>query len=307
MNDTCMRKLQELLAHLDGAYAPNTLRAYKADMLEFVTYCDKASKCALPADPNTVSDFLMQTMDKCIKSSTIRRKVSSISAIHRLSCLSDPTKHFEVRITQRKIYRQLGTRFNQAYPITKALLDRLLAACGNDLHGLRDRTLLLVAYDSMRRRSELIALRIEDIEWLADQGAYVLLRKSKTDQNSCGKWIHLTADSATALQAWISAAQINEGFIFRGIRPSGRVTASLCESRISRIYKNLARKAGLSEPIVEAISGHSMRVGGAQDLLHHGASLPQIMVKGGWAKTDTVMRYVERVKKSTAFKENFNV
>jgi site-specific recombinase XerD len=302
-----MRKLQELLAHLDGAYAPNTLRAYKADMLEFVTYCDKASKCALPADPNTVSDFLMQTMDKCIKSSTIRRKVSSISAIHRLSCLSDPTKYFEVRITQRKIYRQLGTRFNQAYPITKALLDRLLAACGNDLHGLRDRTLLLVAYDSMRRRSELIALRIEDIEWLADQGAYVLLRKSKTDQNSCGKWIHLTADSATALQAWISAAQINEGFIFRGIRPSGRVTASLCESRISRIYKNLARKAGLSEPIVEAISGHSMRVGGAQDLLHHGASLPQIMVKGGWAKTDTVMRYVERVKKSTAFKENFNV
>lgn len=307
MNHTGMRALCDLLAHLDGAYAPNTLRAYKADMLEFITYCDKADQCALPADPNTVSGFLMQTIDKGIKSSTIRRKVSSISAIHRLSCLSDPTKHSEVRIAQRKIYRQLGTRFDQAYPVTKALLDQLLATCGDDLHGRRDRALLLVAYDSMRRRSELIALRIEDIEWLADEGASILLRKSKTDQHGCGKWVHLAAETAAALQAWISAAQINAGFIFRGIRPSGMITQSLCESRISRIYKNLARKAGLSESVVEAISGHSMRVGGAQDLLHHGASLPQIMVKGGWAKTDTVMRYVERVNKPAVLNRGFNV
>jgi integrase len=109
---------------------------------------------------------------------------------------------------------------------------------------LRDRALLLVAYDSMRRRSELIALRIEDIEWLADEGASVLLRKSKTDQHGSGKWVHLTTDTAAALQAWMKAAQINAGFIFRGIRPSGTLTQSLCESRISRIYKNLARKAG---------------------------------------------------------------
>jgi site-specific recombinase XerD len=306
MNDTCMRKLQELLAHLDGAYAPNTLRAYKADMLEFLTYCDKAFKCALPANPNTVSDFLMQTMNNGIKSSTIRRKVSSISAIHRLSCMTDPTKHSEVRITQRKIYRQLGTRFDQAYPITKTLLDRLLTTCSDDLHGLRNRALLMVAYESMRRRSELISLRVEDIEWIADEGASVLLRKSKTDQHGSGKWIHLTPETAASLQAWISEAQIEKGYIFRGIRPSGILTESLCESRISRIYKTLARRAGLSKTIVESISGHSMRVGGAQDLLHRGASLPQIMIKGGWAKTDTVMRYMERVNNPAALKRNFS-
>lgn len=164
----------------------------------------------------------------------------------------------------------------------------------------------MVAYDSMRRRSELISLRIEDIELIPANGASILLRKSKTDQHGCGKYLHLGSDTATALQAWISAAQINEGFIFRGIRPSGILTQSLCESRISRIYKNLARKAGLSEPIVEAISGHSMRVGGVQDLLQHGASLPQIMIKGG-AKTDTVMRYVERVNKPDTLNRNFSV
>lgn len=238
----------------------------------------------------------MQTVPQGIKSSTIRRKVSSISAIHRLSSLDDPTKHSEVKITQRKIYRQLGTRFNQAYPITRTLLTRLLATCGNDLHGLRDRALLQVAYDSMRRRSELTSLRVEDIEWLANDGATLLLRKSKTDQHGSGKWIHLSAETTHSLHQWLSTARINEGLIFRGVRSSGAITDGLCESRISRIYKALARKAGLSESVVQRISGHSMRIGGAQDLLSVGASFPQIMVKGGWAKTDTVIRYVERTR-----------
>uniref|UniRef100_UPI0040483C9B site-specific integrase n=1 Tax=Limnohabitans sp. TaxID=1907725 RepID=UPI0040483C9B len=299
INDTAFEALNRLLVHIDGAYAPNTLRAYKADMLEFIAYCEENGVCALPAKPETVAAFLIQTVAKGIKSSTIRRKVSSISAIHRLSSLEDPTKNSEVRIIQRKIYRQLGTRFNQAYPITRALLSRLLAACEDDLQGFRDRALLMVAYDSMRRRSELISLRVEDIEWIPDNGASILLRKSKTDQHGCGKWIHLTSESTQALHQWLSAAKINEGLIFRGVKPSGAITDGLCESRISRIYKARARKAGLSEIVVKSISGHSMRVGGAQDLLNIGASLPQIMVKGGWAKTDTVIRYVERARSAS--------
>lgn len=296
MNDTSRINLQQLLHHLDGAYAPNTLRAYKADMLEFIAYCEKNGLCALSAKPETVTEFLMQTVPQGIKSSTIRRKVSSIIAIHRLSSLEDPTKHSEVRIIQRKIYRQLGTRFDQAYPITRVLLTRLLAACEDDLRGLRDSALLLVAYDSMRRRFELISSRVEDIEWIADNGASILLRKSKTDQQGCGKWIHLTSETSQALHQWLVAAKINEGLIFRGVRSSGEMTDGLCESRIPRIYKNLARKAGINESVVQSISGHSMRVGGVQDLLSYGASLPQIMVKGGWAKTDTLMRYVERTQ-----------
>jgi len=299
MDDTSRINLEKLLHHLDGAYAPNTLRAYKADMLEFIAYCEKNGVCALPAKPETVAEFLKQTVHQGIKSSTIRRKVSSISATHRLSSLEDPTKHSEVRISQRKIYRQLGTRFDQAYPITSALLNRLLAVCEDDLHGLRDRALLMVAYDSMRRRSELISLRVEDIEWIPNTGASILLRKSKTDQQGYGKWIHLTSETTQALHEWIAAAEINEGFIFRGVRSSEAITDSLCESRIPRIYKALARKAGIDESVVQSISGHSMRVGGAQDLLNSGASLPQIMVKGGWAKIDTVLRYIERTRSSS--------
>lgn len=296
MNNTTVPQLTVLLKHLDGAYAPNTLRAYRADMLEFINYCDQSGSNALPASPAMVASFLQECTAQNIKTATIRRKVSSISAIHRLSYLEDPTKHPEVKITVRKISRQLGTRFEQAFPVTRSILDKLLAVCGQDLRGIRNRALLLLAYDSMCRRSELVSLRVDEMEWLSDDGLSILLRKSKTDQQGSGKWIHLSSEATNAVEDWLHAAGINDGFILRGILPNEKISGSLCDSRLSRIYKSLARRAGLSERIVQGISGHSMRVGGAQDLLIQGASLPQIMVKGGWAKTDTVMRYVERVR-----------
>jgi site-specific recombinase XerD len=74
-NDTAFKQLNELLALLDGAYAPNTLRAYKADMLEFIAYCIKVDEHALPAHPDTVATFLMRTLDQGIKSSSHPRFV----------------------------------------------------------------------------------------------------------------------------------------------------------------------------------------------------------------------------------------
>ena len=291
---TSIEKLSGLLTHITGAYAPNTIRAYKADMLEFIQYCAHSSRSSLPADPLTISDFLMSTSTKRIKNSTVRRKAASVSAVHVLLNYADPTKHPEVRITLRKISRQLGNRFDQAYPVTRVLLDKLLNICKEDIRGIRNKALLLLTYDSMRRRSELISFRIEDINWLPNETCCILLRRSKTDQQATGKWIHLTRETNVALKHWLDMSQLSEGFILRGITPAGNITTALCESRIPRIYKSLAKRAGLSEDVISGISGHSMRVGGAQDLLSLGASLPQIMAKGGWSKTDTVMRYVER-------------
>ena len=91
INDTAIQKLTQLLIHLDGAYAPNTLRAYRADMEEFIRYCEEQDQNALPAEPETVAAFLMTMTTRNIKTSTIRRKSSSISAVHRLSNLTDPT------------------------------------------------------------------------------------------------------------------------------------------------------------------------------------------------------------------------
>jgi site-specific recombinase XerD len=93
MNLNALQKLSDLLLHIDGAYAPNTIRAYNADMQEFIKYCSQTSKEAMPTDFMTVSDFLMSTAATGIKNSTVRRKAASISAVHRLLNYTDPTKH----------------------------------------------------------------------------------------------------------------------------------------------------------------------------------------------------------------------
>lgn len=265
-------------------------------MGEFIRYCNENSYCALPAAPIDIAMFLLGTMAQGIKSATIRRKVASISAVHRLSNFDDPTKHPEVKLCIRKINRQLGNRFDQAFPITRPLLDQLLSVCGTDIRGLRDRALLLLAYDSMRRRAELVSLRIEDIQ-MGEQGrCSILLRKSKTDQVGSGHWIHLTEETTTAITSWLCSSEIKVGYLRRGINLGNNICPELGASQVSRIFKSLAQKANLEPDLVSAISGHSMRVGAAQDLLLQGASLPQIMVKGGWVKTDTVMRYIDKVR-----------
>jgi site-specific recombinase XerC len=216
-------------------------------MAEFIDYCVLHNHLALPANPEVIATFLLGSAQTGIKTSTIRRKVGSISAVHRLSNLGDPTKHPEVKLSLRKIHRQLGRRFNQAYPITRTLLDQLLAVCGNDLHGIRNRALLLFAYDSMRRRSEIVSIRIEDIESLTAKNISLLLRKSKTDQVSSGHWIHLRKESSSAIQSWLKTADIREGFLFRGIASDGQVNSELCDGQVGRMFKSLARKAGLDE------------------------------------------------------------
>ena len=296
MNHTASDRLNQLLIYIEGAYAPNTLRAYRADMLDFIAYCQERNLQAIPADPADIAAFLESEAEKDLRCATLRRKVASISAVHRLSDLADPTKSSHVRISLRKIYRAKGIPSGQAFPITRPLLDRLLAVCSRDLRGKRDRALLLLAYDSMRRRTELVSLRVNDMEWQSESGASILLRRSKTDQYGSGKWIHLNSETTCALHDWLEASGLKDGFLLRGIDAKNRLTVSLSVERVSKIFKALAERANLGELVVQGISGHSMRVGGAQDLLVQGASLPQIMVKGGWAKTDTVMRYVERVR-----------
>lgn len=170
-----------------------------------------------------------------------------------------------------------------------------MAVRGNDLRGKRNRALLLLAYDSMRRRAELVSLRAGDMEFQSDGNASILLRKSKTDQAGTGQWIHLSSETTVAVEDWLQEAGITEGFVLRGIDTRGQITESLCDSRVGRIYKRMAKLAQLEQSVIQRISGHSAQVGAAQDLMRRGASLPQIMVKGGWAKSDTVIRYVERI------------
>ena len=289
--------LAKTIEKIDGAYAPSTIRAYKANFERFIHFCEMRNIDALQAYPSDVALYISQLTRSGLKSSSIRIAIASISSIHKLNCLGDPTQHPDVKIELRRMHRTLGRSSKQAFGITAPILEKMLSATSNNLRGVRDQALLLLAYDSMCRRSELVSLKVADINLNETENGRemkIRLRKSKTDQELQGRWIFLSKRSADAITLWIRQANLIDGFLFRGINNAIDITQELKSSQINRIYKRLAKDGNLPKDVIDHISGHSMRVGAAQDLLKSGASMPMIMNKGRWSKIDTVMRYLEQ-------------
>ncbi|MBT8563231.1 tyrosine-type recombinase/integrase [Polynucleobacter paneuropaeus] len=250
----------------------------------------------MPAQANLVVQYICKLTGSGRSSASIRRALCGLSTIHNLNRLEDPTKDPDVALEMRRMHRKLGRSSTQASGINANTLDKLLLATEDSVRGIRDRALLLVAYDTLCRRSELVSLQLKDTKVNIKNGietSSILLRKSKTDQDSKGKWLHLSKRAHLALVEWMKELPEEQEMLFCGLNRSLKISAQIGAGQINRIYKNIARKAGLNKSEIKGISGHSLRVGAAQDLLNSGASMPIIMQRGRWSKTDTVMRYVE--------------
>jgi site-specific recombinase XerD len=289
--------LEQTIAKIEGAYAPSTIRAYRADFMDFINFCSEKNSSALPAQPILVAQYICKLTESGRSSASIRRALCGLSAIHRLNRFDDPAKDPDVTLEMRRMHRKLGRSSSQAWGINANTLERLLSATDNSIRGIRDRALLLMAYDTLCRRSELVSLRVKDVKTIIKDDieiTSILLRKSKTDQDSKGKWLHLSQRAHLALAQWVEQLPEGQEILFCGLNRSLDLSSKIGAGQINRIYKKIARKAGLDESTIKGISGHSMRVGAAQDLLNSGASMPIIMQRGRWSKTDTVMRYVEQ-------------
>lgn len=288
--------LKETLIRINGAYAPSTIRAYRANFERFINYCETVSSLALPSDPETVAEYIQTLTKSGLKSASIRLAVASVSTIHKLNEFHDPTQLPAAKLELRRMHRTLGRASKQAFGITGPILRKMLLAAENNPRGYRDKALILLAYDSLCRRGELTSIRLEDIEF-NNAGFPLLLKiqKSKTDQEAIGKIIRMSDATSKAIKDWIECAQLIEGYLFRGLKNNGDILEEIKPSQINRIYKKLASRANLPDDQIKNISGHSFRVGGAQDLLASGATLPLIMVKGRWSKPDTALRYLEHV------------
>jgi site-specific recombinase XerD len=177
------------------------------------------------------------------------------------------------------------------------MLSLLLANGGDSIKGLRDAALLQLAYDILCRRSQLVNLWVDDVVTAphADEMGYsILLGMSEVDQEAGGRWIPLGDPTIGVIEVWVNAANFSKRPILRSIDGCENICSTLGSGQINRIYKRIARQAGLSSKLITRISGHSFRVGAAQDLLASGASMPTIMQRGGWSKSDKVMRYLEQ-------------
>jgi integrase len=278
---------------LHDGYSHSSRRAYSADWEIFSTYCDQTGNSSLPAKPNVVAEFVDLDGIKR-KPATIARRLAAIASIHRDHDHPDPTKARDVRVALKRLYRKKGRRQGQALAINSDTRFNMLSAASATLRERRDRALLSVAYDTGCRRSELVSILIEDIDRADDGSGTVLLRKTKTDQEGAGHVRYLAPDTLTFIDAWLDAARIETGFLFRAV--AGRVVRQLMpDASVSKAFKRMARRAGMDASIAMQFSGHSTRVGMAQDMAAGGIDLVAIMQAGGWKSPVMVARYVERL------------
>ena len=289
-----------------GAFARNTERAVASDLRVFATWCMAAGVESCPADPADVARFLDE-MAATRKVATVRRYSSSIGHLHRAAGHPSPTTSSEVRLALRRIGRAAAERAqadgrpvsDQAEGISVLDVAAIKATAGTTTRDLRDLALMFVGRDALARREELVALRVSAISWNSDGTATVEIIRSKTDASGEGATQYLGPDASAALRRWLDASGITVGPVFQSLFKGGKPTGrALGAGEIPAILRRLAGRAGLAADRVRRVSGHSLRVGMASDLVASGATLPELMQVGRWSSPTMPARYTRRAEAS---------
>jgi integrase len=282
-------------AMAQGAYPPNTVRAWRADWKAFIQFCAATDVSALPASPHTVRAYVQHCMEQVKKPATIRRYLATIARAHLAAELLSPCASEPVRLALKEIAQKVPARQRQARPLGWAEIKQFLETAGKGIRADRERALMCVAYDTMARRSELISLDVADLTFAKDGTGTALIQRSKTDQAGEGAQAYLSRETVRHLQQWITTANITEGAVFRRLVGRSQVGPRLHADMVADIFKRVGRWIKLPEEEVGEISGHSIRVGAAQDLLELNIDLASVMQAGRWKSTHMPMRYGENV------------
>lgn len=282
--------IQELFTEYDGAYADNTKRAYRADFQHYEQWCLDQNIDPFHATDETLSRYVSDLRGH-VKPACISRKIHCLSCLFNLLDLPNPTKGKKVKLALKIIYRQEGRAQKQATPLRLDVLQCLQQACGSNLAGDRDRLLLQLGYETMRRRSELVSFRFEHVQSLSKNRHAIWLARSKTDQYGDGKLIPISNELYGMILTWGKRIKAKNGPILRSVSVHGQVGDSLSGDSVPRILKRLQRMANLDG--LSPLSGHSFRVGAALDLLEEGVPIYQIMLRGGWSSETSALRYLK--------------
>ena len=279
-------------AALDSARAPATRRAYDAQWRMYTAWASKRRLSPMPADPPAVAAYLADRAESGASLATIRLCRAAIAAAHVDANQEDPCAHPGVRRTMAGLSRLLGAAVQQAAPLTSDIAAAVRATSRlprrgptgraesertAEKRGLLDIALVSVMRDALLRRSEACDLVWDDVEQALDGSGRLTVRRSKTDQAAEGRVLYLGAQTMADLDA---------------IRPSGSARGQMRVFGLSgsQIRRRIARSCEVAG-FPGAYSGHSPRVGMAQDLAAHGAELPALMEAGRWESPAMPARY----------------
>lgn len=284
----------ETLKNLKSSKASNTLRAYKADYKDFARFCIKHGFKSMPTDPKVVSLYLTH-LSQTSKFSTLKRRLASISVVHRLSGHYIDTKHPMITENLMGIKRVKGSYQKAKKPILLSDLKSIVNVIDKDKNEKRrskNRALILIGFAGGFRRSELVAILFEDIDFVPE-GVKIFIKRSKTDQSGEGmtKGIPYFSNQnycpVISLKNWLEKSEIKSGKIF-----------DMSDKSVALTVKKYTAIAGLDS---NKYSAHSLRSGFATSVAELGAEERSIMAMTGHKTTQMVRRYIQE---ANLFKNN---
>lgn len=282
--------------YLRAAKSEATLRAYRADWRHFAEWCRNEGFPSLPSSPETVALYLGDTA-ATHRPSTLSRRLTAINKVHRAAGHPAPAQaeHLAVAETLKGIRRSHGTEQVGKEPLFTGDLRAMVDSLPAGVIGIRDRALLLLGFAGAFRRSEIAALRVDDVEE-TKEGLLIRIRRSKTDPEGKGREAAVPYGSTPetcpvrAWREWVAAARIDNGALFRRIDRHGHINGrGLHKDSIGGIVKRAALAAGL-DPAIYA--GHSLRAGFCTQAWMNGAREFDIMRQTGHRSLETLRRYI---------------
>ena len=306
---TDLKALQEeTLNNLKSSKSLNTIRAYKSDFKDFGAFCAKHNFKTLPTDPKIVSLYLTYLSGRDAKMSTLRRRLVSISMIHKLKGHYLDTKHPVIIENLMGIKRIKGSFQRGKKPILinqlKAIINVINEEKIDEIKKIRDKTIILVGFGGGFRRTELISIDHEDLEFVPE-GVKITIKRSKTDQFGEGMIKGLPYFSnreycpVAHLKKWLEISKIKNGSIFRRFTKGCSLSKNrLTDQSVVLLIKDYLNLAGIEN---KNYSGHSLRSGFATVSAESGADERSIMAMTGHKTTQMVRRYI---KEANLFKNN---
>jgi len=285
----------ETLKNLKNSKAANTLRAYQADFKDFSAFCSKNSLSSLPTEPKILSIYLTHLASKS-KFSTLKRRIASISVIHKMKGHYLDTKHPIIMENLHGIKRVRGTKQKTKKPILindlKTIINKIDEIKQPEKKRFRDKALILIGFSGGFRRSELVNIDYDDLDFV-NEGVKIFIKKSKTDQSGEGMikaipyFNNKTFCPVTKLKDWIDFLEIKSGKIFE-----------ISDKSVALIIKKYVSLSGLDS---NKYGGHSLRSGFATSAAEFGAEERNIMAMTGHKTTQMVRRYIQE---GNLFKNN---
>ena len=281
------------------AAAPATLRAYKADWTHYAAWCAAAGFTPVPAEPATVGAYLASLAESHAPT-TVRRRLSAIGKMHRFNDLPWNTAHRDIQEPLQGLLRTHGRPVQKAAALTLTMLRQLVGTCDRSARGRRDRALLLIGFAAALRRSELVALQVEDIAIVAG-GLRLRIVRGKTDQVRQGAEIglprgrHAETCPHRAFDDWQEVAKRKAGPLFRRISTADRIgETALHPDAVRQILSYRVRLAGLSVDGFDRLSAHALRVGFITEAYGKGVRDEDIMRHTRHRDLRTMRGYVQR-------------